>query len=106
MDETPTYIDMLAHRTIDVKGTKTVELHHTGNLKSRFTTVLTIAGNGNRLPTYIILRKLLKPPGNLITNPNIIVNVSDSGFMDANIMKDYINRVIKPYLGLNKGMIL
>jgi hypothetical protein len=63
MDETPTYIDMLANRTVDIKGTKTVELHHTGHLKSRFTTVLTIAANGYRLPSYLILRKLKKIRG-------------------------------------------
>jgi hypothetical protein len=39
MDETPTYIDMLANRTVDIKGTKTVELHHAGHLKSIITTV-------------------------------------------------------------------
>ena len=75
MDETPTYIDMLANRTVDIKGTKTVELHHTGHLKSRFTTVLTIAANGYRLPSYLILRKLKKTPKNLIVNPNVVVTV-------------------------------
>ena len=83
MDETPTYIDMLANRTVDIKGTKTVELHHTGHLKSRFTTVLTIAANGYRLPSYLILKKLKKTPKNLIVNPNVVVTVSDSGFMDS-----------------------
>jgi hypothetical protein len=40
---------------------------------------------------------LKKPPKVEITNNNIIINVSDSGFMDQSIMQDYINRVILPY---------
>ena len=57
MDETPTYIDMLANRTIDIAGKKTIELYQTGHFISKFTTVLTIAANGYRLPSYLILRK-------------------------------------------------
>ena len=106
MDETTTYIDMLANLTVDIKGTKSVELHHTGHLKSRFTTVLTVAANGYRLPTYLILRKLKKTPKNLILNPNIVVTVSDSGFMDADLMIDYIDRIIRPYIGINKALLV
>jgi hypothetical protein len=53
VDETPTYIDMAADRTIDVVNKKSIEINHTGHLKSRFTVVLTIAANGYRLPTYL-----------------------------------------------------
>ena len=95
MDETPTYIDMTAKRTVDQTGKKTIEKNHTGQ---RFTTVLTIAANGYRLPTYLILRKLSKPPAHLELNPNIIINVSDSGFMSSKILPHYIKNVIKPYI--------
>ena len=106
MEDKLTYIDMLAIRTVDIKGTRTVELHHTGHLKSRFTTVLTIAANGYRLPSYLILRKLKRPPRNLITNNNIVVTASDSGFMDEDIMIDYMNKIIIPYIGSNKCLLV
>ena len=57
MDETPTYIDMVTNRTIDIRGAKSIEINHTGQIKSRFTVVLIIAANEFRLPTYVILRK-------------------------------------------------
>ena len=106
MDETPTYIDMITNRTYDVSGKKSIEINHTGHLKHRFTVVLTIAANGYRLPTYLILRKLKKPPKQLATNNNIIVNVSDSGFMDSILMEDYINRVLIPYISNNKCLLV
>ena len=106
MEDKLTYIDMLAIRTVDIKGTRTVELHHIGHLKSRFTTVLTIAANGYRLQSFLILRKLKRPPRNLITNNNIVVTASDSGFMDEDIMVDYMNKIIIPYIGSNKCLLV
>ena len=41
---------MITNRTIDIKGTRTVELRHTGHLKSRYTTTLTILLNGRQFP--------------------------------------------------------
>jgi hypothetical protein len=81
-----------------MRNLKFPNLNHTGHLKSRFTTVLTIAANGYRLPSYLILRKLKKTPKNLIVNPNVVVTVSDSGFMDSELMMDYIDKVIRPYI--------
>jgi hypothetical protein len=106
MDETPTYIDMITSRTIDTVGKKSIEVSHTGQLKSRFTSVITIAANGYRLPTYLVLRKLKKPPSNLVTNTNISIHVSDSGFMDSFLMEDYIDRVIVPYIGNNECLLV
>jgi hypothetical protein len=78
MDEKPTYIDMAADRSIVFINKKSIAFNHTGHLKSRFTVVLTKAANGYRLPTYIILRKLKKPPKVEKTNNNLIINVSES----------------------------
>lgn len=105
MGETPTYIDMTENRTSEEAAAQT-ENKQTGHLKSRFTTILTIAANGYRLPTYVILRKLKKPPAYLELNPNIIVNVSESGFMSSELMPHYIDKVIKPYIGSSKCLIV
>ena len=96
MDETPTYIDSTSNRIVSRKGATSVEVLHTGNDKSRFTSVLSIAADGTRLPTYIILKKLLKIP-NVKMSSNIVLNRSDTAFMDNHLMKDYIDRVILPY---------
>ena len=61
MDETPTKMYMPDNKTIEVKGSKSVEIANTGHLKTRFTSVLKIAAGGTRLPTYVVLRKLVKP---------------------------------------------
>ena len=83
--------------TIDIKETTSIEINITGHLKSRFTTVLTIAGDGHRLTTFIVFRKL--PKIQIIkVSSNIMIAVSNSGSVDTALMKDYIDRVIKPYL--------
>lgn len=47
-------------KTIDVKGSKSVEVLNSGNDKQRFTTVVTITASGQQLPLYIIFRGLKK----------------------------------------------
>ena len=47
-----------------------------------------------------------KPPKNLILNPNVVVTASDSGFMDFQLMMDYIDRVIRPYIGTSKCLLV
>ena len=104
MNETPT-IDIFDDYTIDIKETTSIEINNTGHLKSRFTTVLTIAGNGHRLTTFIVFRKL--PKIQIIkVSSNIMIAVSNSGFVDTALMKDYIDRVIKPYLNGRIGLLV
>ena len=57
--------------------------------------MLSIAADGTRLISYIILRKLKNPPA-VKTSSNIALTTSDSGFMDQNLMLDYVDRVILP----------
>jgi hypothetical protein len=56
MDETAVFFDMLKDFTLDFCGVESVDQIHTGFDKHRFSTVLTIASNGEKLPIYIIFR--------------------------------------------------
>ncbi len=57
--------------------------------------MLSIAADGTLLISYVILRKLKNPPA-VKTSSNIALTTSDSGFMDQNLMLDYVDRVILP----------
>jgi hypothetical protein len=56
MDETPFYFDQLEKRTIDLVGAKSVDVHNSGNDKSRFTVVVTSVADGTLLPFFVILK--------------------------------------------------
>jgi len=88
---------MSADTTIDQTGKKSIEITHTGHDKDRFTVALTVAANGTRLPAYTILRKVKKTPAVKVSS-NIVLTSSGSGFMNTYLMKDYIGRVILPYI--------
>ena len=87
MDEIPTYVDNIDSRTIDFKGRKSIEVTHTGNNKNRFTISLTISANGDRLPSFLIFKKLAKPPQVMITD-NLVLTFSASVFMEQHLMKE------------------
>jgi hypothetical protein len=76
---------MISKRTLDFKNAKSIDIVHTGHDKTRFTTTLTIAADGTRLPSYLIFKKLKKSPS-VKTSSNIVMAVSKSGFMDQKLM--------------------
>jgi hypothetical protein len=96
-DETPVYFDMLNPRTIEFKGSKSVDLITTGQTKTRFTVLLTIAAHGLVLKGYVVFRGLKNVPNCRIPD-NITVSVSDSGSMNKHLMLDYLRRVVDPYM--------
>ncbi len=51
---------MPGNRTLNYKGSKTVDVAHTGHYKSRFTVTLTISANGDMLPALIIFKNFKK----------------------------------------------
>jgi transposase-like protein len=67
MDETPVYMDMPGNRTLHFKGSKTVDVAHTGHEKSRFTVTLTISADGDILPAFVIFKNLKKIPKVIIS---------------------------------------
>ena len=49
MDETPLNLDIMADRTVDIKGSKTVQFGCTDLDKTRFTVVLLSIADGMKL---------------------------------------------------------
>ena len=56
MDETPFWYDMMQNKTVDKLGAKSVDVASTGNEKSRYTVVASVAASGNFLRTMIVFR--------------------------------------------------
>lgn len=66
----------------------------------RSTLVVTITASGTMLLGYIIWKGLVKPPAIFKSRcpSNLVMAASESGTMDQNLMADYIQRIIKPYM--------
>ncbi|GBC20294.2 pogo transposable element with KRAB domain [Rhizophagus irregularis DAOM 181602=DAOM 197198] len=79
MDETPVWFDMAGNFTINVIGDKTVHIHRT---------------NGSKLPLICIFKKKKKPRGEQFPD-GVIVWFQENGWMDANIMKNYIDYLVE-----------
>lgn len=53
MDETPCFIDMYYDTTIDFSGNKNIEI---GKEKYRVSVILSISGDGIKLPPFVIIK--------------------------------------------------
>src|SRR5436189_4689534 len=122
MDETPVWFDMAGNFSINQKGEKTVHIRETGNENNRFTVVLTCAAgkdlyssvifnelflisnfflltDGSKLPPICIFKGKQMPRGEKAP-PGVVVWFQESGWMNANLMKcyvDYLNRMRRSY---------
>lgn len=128
MDETPIYVDPAVPRTIDMVGTKSVDIVNTGATKLRMTVVLTISERGEILPTYVLFKgfyiffnskiKLKTLDINNILKGlrrvprcnfpiGIIGSANTSGTMNENLMLDYIDQVlVATYRGAKTLLIM
>lgn len=74
MDEVPVTFDLPSNFTIEKKGTSDVKIMTTGNEKSKFTVVLCVTANGEKLPAYVIFRRktipAIKVPSNIVLSAN------------------------------------
>jgi hypothetical protein len=122
MDETPVWFDMAGNFSIHPKGEKTVHIRGTGNENNRFTVVLTCAAgknlynlvifnklflisnfflltDGTKLPPICIFKGKQMPRGEKAPL-GVVVWFQESGWMNADLMKhyiDYLNRMRKSY---------
>ncbi|RWS15417.1 pogo transposable element with KRAB domain-like protein [Dinothrombium tinctorium] len=92
MDETPLYFCMPSKRTYDLKGVKTGRCKTTGHDKLRFSVVLTVLGNGEKLKPIVIFKNLKKAPKGEFPK-TIVVSVADKGFMTTQKMDEYRKEV-------------
>ena len=56
VDESPIYLEMPPKKTIEIKGSKNVDIYTFGKEKQRITCVLSIAANGTKLPPLLIFK--------------------------------------------------
>ena len=81
MDEVPVTFDMPSKFTIDVKGSNDVRINTTGAEKNRFTVVLCVTADGEKLPAYVIFRRKTLPSGSFPSN--IIVSANEKSCMTS-----------------------
>ena len=108
MNETPVWYDMPSGRTLEFAGAETVDIKTTGNEKNRFTTVVTVTTNGTVLFAYIIFGNLKRVPNEKKVKcpANVVLAVNESGSMDEDLMCDYLNKIIKPYISNASAMLI
>ncbi|CAB4445921.1 unnamed protein product [Rhizophagus irregularis] len=95
LEEFYQFFDMAGNFTINTKGEKTVHICGTGNENNRFTVVLTCAADGTRLPPICIFKGKQMPRGEKAP-PGVVVWFQESGWMNVELMKryiDYLNRM-------------
>ena len=73
MDETPFFLNMQKNKTIVIKGSKQVIIKTQGQEKCRFSCMLCILADGDKLPPLVIFKA--KDKGrvykNLLDDPNV-----------------------------------
>lgn len=77
MDEVSLTFDIPVNRTVEKKGTSTVNIRTTGNEKSSFTVVLECQANGQKLPPMVIFKRKTLPKENFPTGVVIKTNPKD-----------------------------
>ena len=104
MDETPCYLDMNYETTIDFTGKKNVETLTNGKEQYRISVILSITGDGYKLPPLIIMKgekgKTIENSfKNLwyIKNKDIFIHCQSNGWCTSEIFGLWINEVFLPY---------
>jgi hypothetical protein len=97
MDETAVWFDMVGETTVHSTGAKSISIKSTGHEKSRFTVILTAAGSGVKFKPYVVFlggsRKVKELNATKRLSGNI-VTCSVNGWMNDDLTKDYLQRVI------------
>ena len=104
MDETPCYLEMGFETTIDFIGNKKIEIETAGRSHYRVTVILSIVGDGTKLPPLIILKG---EPGKYIEttlkkleyvkNKNMFVLCQEDGWCTTRIFQEWIKNIYIPY---------
>ena len=104
MDETPCNLEMGFDNTIDFIGKKSIEIETFGREQYRITIILTIAGDGTKLPPFAILKV---KPGKIIenhvknleyvVNKKIFICCQENGWCTEDIFAEWIKNIFIPY---------
>ena len=104
-DETPIWFEFYAKKAIAKIGEKHINIRTFGTEKIRITVLLTILGNGIKLPPLLVFKG--KPNGNIIynrlqkhpsvTKGTIIVKCQENSWVNQEIFLDYLTNIwLKP----------
>jgi hypothetical protein len=99
-DQTPVFFDMPMNITVNKKGENSILLKTTGNEKSRITVMLCALADGKKLPPYVILKRKTMPKEMLPSG--IIIRVQENGWMDENLVVDWLKTVWGKHMGLRR----
>jgi hypothetical protein len=91
MDEVPVTFDVPSNRTVDNKGSKTITIKTSGHEKTHYTVVLSCCTDGTKLPPMIKLKRKTVPKDKI--PQRIVLHVQEKGWMDANGMKMWLEKV-------------
>ena len=80
MDETPMQFELLATRTLEFTGSRTVPVLFCGADKQSFTVALAVKANGEKLPPKVIFKDVRQL--NINTPPRMQISVHKKGWMD------------------------
>lgn len=104
MDETPLYFDNVPNRTVEQVGAKSVKVRTTGGEKKRCTVVLGITHTGEFMKTMVIFKGKRKLK---LNHPdNIIVRVQEKGWMNEQLMLEWIDLCLRPHTDRRPSMLV
>ena len=91
MDETPMFFDMPGNRTVDFKGSTSINVKTSGGEKSHFTVVLSCLADGTKLRPLIVFKRKTMPKEKIPSE--VIVMVQQKGWVDENILLQWLEKV-------------
>ena len=104
MDETPCCLDMHTETTIDFSGNKHIEIINSGRENYRITIILSICGNGLKLPPFIIIKwevgkTIEKNLQNIyyVKNKEVFIHCQKNGWCTSEIFILWIKEIFIPY---------
>jgi hypothetical protein len=100
MDETSIYLDFPTNYTYTTKGDKKVKSTTTGGGRVRISAAFTATASGIKLPILILVPRKTPLP-NFDVPPNCCVIYKPSATFDENIICEFLEIVIKPYMSSN-----
>ena len=103
-DQTPVTFDLPHSRTIDFKGAKSISIKTTGSTMSRFTVMLTCAGDGCILPPYIIFRRKTLPK-NIYWPSGVVICAQFKWWMGDDLTLDWARCVWGNYKFMQKKLL-
>lgn len=113
LDETNLYFDMTSNRTLDIRGTRTINQTTTGS-SNRATVLLAVTLSGKKLPPFIIFKGVTTSNAiiNQFTNPtfnypqNQYYAVQENAWVNEDKFLEFIEKVWSNFVGNNKNSML